>query len=142
MELLEQLKVHEGFRSKPYHCSEGKLTIGYGLNLEEGISMIEAEALLEMRVDALEEEVYRRVMPEKLDWFGLPRECRDVIMNMAYNLGVPRLFQFKKMWAAIAIGDYEAAADEMMDSKWAVQVGQRAFDLSEIMRRGAEYDTY
>ena len=55
---------------------------------------------------------------------------------MSFNLGVPRLKRFMNMWAAIHRRDYNAAADEMLDSKWAEQVKGRATRLSNIMRTG------
>jgi len=61
-----------------------------------------------------------------------------VVIDMAFNIGVPRLTGFKKMWAAIHCGDYEEAALEMMDSKWARQVGRRAERLSDMMRKGTD----
>jgi lysozyme len=61
-----------------------------------------------------------------------------VVIDMAFNVGVPRLTGFKKMWAALHCGDYAEAAKEMMDSKWARQVGRRAERLSSMMETGAE----
>ncbi|MFQ5421037.1 MAG: hypothetical protein ACE5EY_11830, partial [Anaerolineae bacterium] len=57
-------------------------------------------------------------------------------INMAFNLGRTRLARFGKMWAAIHIGDYALAAEEMLDSRWARQVGERAHRLAEMMRDG------
>jgi len=57
-------------------------------------------------------------------------------MDMAFNMGVPRLCKFKKMWAAIYAGDYNTAAIEMLDSRWATQVGTRAIKLSKAMEEG------
>tara|TARA_R100001460_G_C3417066_1_gene160404 strand:- start:237 stop:416 length:180 start_codon:yes stop_codon:yes gene_type:complete len=57
-------------------------------------------------------------------------------MDMAFNMGVPRLCKFKNMWAAIHDGNYEIASLEMMDSRWARQVGSRAVKLSDAMKAG------
>jgi lysozyme len=57
-------------------------------------------------------------------------------MDMAFNMGVPRLCKFKNMWAAIYDGNYEIASLEMMDSRWAKQVGSRAVKLSDAMKAG------
>jgi lysozyme len=57
-------------------------------------------------------------------------------MDMAFNMGVPRLCKFKRMWAAIYDGDYTTAAVEMLDSRWATQVGTRAIKLSKAMEEG------
>ena len=59
-----------------------------------------------------------------------------ILMDMAYNMGVPRLCKFKNMWGAIHDGNYEIASIEMMDSRWAKQVGSRAVKLSDAMRAG------
>jgi lysozyme len=55
---------------------------------------------------------------------------------MAFNMGVPRLNKFKKMWAAVHDGDYPTAAKEMLDSRWATQVKGRAVKLSNAMHNG------
>ena len=59
-----------------------------------------------------------------------------VLMDMAFNMGVPRLKKFKKMWAAIHKEDYETASKEMLDSRWSKQVGRRSMILSAKMRNG------
>ena len=59
-----------------------------------------------------------------------------IIVDMAFNLGVPRLSNFKKMWAAIHENNFEEAAKEMLDSRWARQVGRRAIELARWMRTG------
>ena len=61
------------------------------------------------------------------------------LCNMAYNLGVPRLLGFERMWAALAAGDYERAADEALDSKWARQVGARAARVAALIREGGRW---
>ena len=64
-------------------------------------------------------------------------EARQIVcLNMAFNLGVPRLCKFKKMWAAIHSEDFSSAAKEMLHSRWAKQVKDRAIRLSKIMRKG------
>jgi lysozyme len=75
---------------------------------------------------------------------NLPIDPRDnvrrfVVKNMLFNIGLGRLLGFKKMLAAVRAGDYDRAAEEMMDSKWARQVKGRAVELAEMMRTG-EYD--
>lgn len=131
---IEMLKRHEGYRSKPYRCSAGKITIGYGRNLEDvGVNESEAEILLINDYNAAEDEA------SKFSWFeGLSDVRREVVIMMIFNLGYPRFTGFKKTIAALAAGDYESAASEMLDSKWAAQVGLRAFELSAMM----QYDTF
>ena len=130
--LRAMLIRHEGVRLKPYKDSVGKLTIGIGRNLDDkGITQSEAELMLTHDIQEVEEEAFR------LKWFLKLNEVRqDVILNMLFNLGTTRLLGFKKMIAAIERGDYERAADEMMDSKWASQVGSRATELAHMMKVG------
>ena len=132
VKFVEQLREDEGFRSKAYVCPAGKMTIGYGRNLEDkGISMSEGETLL---VNDLAEIQLR--LPLNLPLFKDLHPVRQaVLMNMAYNLGVRGLLNFKRMCAALEREDYAAAAKEMLDSKWAEQVGGRAERLAEEMRR-------
>ncbi len=128
MKLIDQLKKHEGLRLKPYLCSAGKLTIGYGLNLDAGITDSEASYLLEKRVHNL------TIRLQYLSfWMGLSGVRRAVLIDMAYNLGVDGLFKFKKMLSAINAKDFDLAAEEMECSKWFGQVGQRAITLQKMM---------
>jgi len=127
------LKQHEGFRAKPYVCPAGKLTIGYGINLEEGISEKEAAVLLHMRVIELEDALYK-----KYPWFGkLCGEHQGVLVNMAYNLGLAGLGKFKNMLAAWEQGNYDRVVAEMRNSRWYSQVGNRAKELIRIVQINA-----
>ena len=131
--LIEQVKRHEGFRSNPYKCTAGKATIGYGRNLDDvGIAEKEAEQLLFNDLYNAECQLIDRC-PE---FVFLDRVRRDVVVNMAFNIGVAGVLKFKNMLAAIELGDYVTAADEMLDSKWARQVGDRALELAEQMITG------
>ena len=131
----EQLILHEGLRKKPYRCTAGKLTIGVGRNLDDkGISELEALYLLwnDMKdvMDALDRYAwYRQLDPVR----------QKVMIDMAYNLGMAGLLKFRKMIAALELGDYQAAADQMLDSRWARQVKTRADRLAEMMRTGEDY---
>ncbi|MCE7657278.1 glycoside hydrolase family protein [Vibrio fluvialis] len=127
------IKKHEGLRLKPYRCSNQKLTIGYGRNLQDnGISQQEAENLLQHDLDAAVKEA------ETLPYFASLNKARQaVIVDMIFNLGLPRFGMFKKMIAAIEQQLWHVAANEMLNSRWARQVGKRAKTLSEMMRTGA-----
>jgi len=132
-QLTAQLKRHEGYRRHPYRCTAGKLTIGFGRNLEDkGISEGEAETLLAGDIAEVRKELFRA-----LPWLnGLPEVRQAVLINMAFNLGVLGLLQFRRMLKAVNQKDYDKAADEMLDSRWAEQVGNRATELAEQMRTG------
>ncbi len=132
IDIIDQLKRHEGFRAKMYLDSVGVLTIGYGINLDFGLTEREAAMLLTDRVRHLRDRL-SRMFPF---WKQLSNARQDVLINMAYNLGPTRLLKFQKMLVALNEADYEAAAHEMWKSKWAAQVGRRADELTSIMRAG------
>jgi len=135
--LRRMLIVHEGLRLKPYRCPAGYLTIGVGRNLEaRGISREEAMVLLEN--DIAEAEAAARGFFPAFDRLEEPRQA--VLVDMAFNLGAVRLGGFRRFRAALERGDFEQAAREMLDSKWAEQVGPRARRLAEMMRRGTWAD--
>jgi lysozyme len=115
--VIPTLMVDEGFRRKPYRCTAGKLTVGYGTNLDEGLTDDEAMFLLESRVARKVEECWRA-----FPWFqGLDPVRQAVVVQMAYQLGVAGVAGFRKFCAAMARGDWQTAHDEMLDSKWAKQ---------------------
>ena len=134
METLEdQLIRHEGYRQFPYKCSAGKLTVAIGRNLEDrGVSEDEAKYLLHNDITICKQEL--NLLFPIIKVVNSARE--NVLINMCFNIGIARLAGFKKMWAAIAVGDFEEAAKQMLDSKWANQVGKRAIELSGIMKTG------
>lgn len=124
--LIDQLERDEGFRAKPYQCSEGVWTFGHGFTF---LTRDESREVLRMKVTKLERELRSSIK-------NLSPARQDVLINMAFNLGVGGLYNFKMMWNAIYSGDYDRAADEMLDSKWARQVKGRATRLADEMRKG------
>lgn len=128
---LEQLRKDEGFSPTPYRDSEGKLTIGYGTLIESGISKDEANLLLRYRLHTVWQE-FLRIHPWALS--QIP-EVQQILANMAYNLGVRGLCGFKRMLSAIKEGDFNLAATEALDSKWASQVGPRATRLADRLQQ-------
>lgn len=129
------LKRHEGIRLKPYTDTVGKLTIGVGRNLDDvGITQGEAEFLLERDIDRVVADLTRAVP----FWLTIDEVRQHVLVDMCFNVGVTRLLGFKKALAAIEAGDYETAASEMLNSKWATQVGLRSKTLADMMRSGSE----
>lgn len=131
-QLLDMIKRHEGLRLKPYRCTAGKLTIGYGRNLEDrGICPTEAEAMLRSDIEAVLLQLADIDEYQKLN-----AARRAVLADMTFNLGFKGVLAFRRMWAALARGDHVGAATEMLDSKWAQQVGRRAQHLEQIMRTG------
>lgn len=129
----QQLIRYEGLKLEVYKCPAGYQTIGVGRNLEsKGISEKEAMVLLDNDIAE-----FTFALEETYDWFeGLGENRQAVIINMAFNLGMSGLGKFKNMISAIENSDWEEAASQMMDSKWATQVGRRAEELSEAMKEG------
>jgi len=129
IDLEKQLKKHEGFNGMPYDDSLGYPTIGYGTKLP--INKDEAELLLKYRLKQKRDELII-AMPFV---YNLSEDKQKVLYEMSYQLGVGGLLLFKRMWSALKSGDFERAADEMLDSKWAVQTPERAEKLAEIMKQ-------
>ena len=130
--LIDSVKLGEGTRLKPYRCTAGKLTIGVGRNLDDvGISMEEAEYLLMNDLKRAEKEAEKFSVYKKLN-----QARKDVLIEMVFNLGFARLSGFKKMFAALEKGNYDEAANQMLDSNWHRQVGKRAERLAYFMRIG------
>lgn len=137
--LVNQLIKHEGLKLKPYRDTVGKLTIGVGRNLDDlGITEHEAKILLCNDIERVQEEC-RRTFD---DLFRLDNARKQVIFNMAFNMGVPKLKKFKLMWKAIEEEDWKEAAAQMLESKWAEQVGGRARELAKQMETGQWGDDY
>lgn len=129
----ELLELHEGRRRYPYKDTVGKLTIGVGFNLDdEGLYDEEIDFILDNRLN----KVYEEAQAAFPDFRTLNNARKTVIVDMLFNLGLVRLKGFKKMWAAVGMRDFKGAATEMLDSKWATQVGPRATRLAEMMRTG------
>ena len=131
--MIEQLVDHEGLELHPYEDSLGILTIGVGRNLEErGISEDEAFYLLGNDIEIIWDELIKQhPIVEDLDG-----QRQMILLDMAFNMGVPRLGKFKKMWAAIEDGDMIEASKQALDSRWADQVGRRAERLAERLTSG------
>ena len=130
-DIIEQLKIHEGYKPTVYKCTAGVDTIGIGfaikdLNLSEEV----CELILTEKLEALEER-----FEKKFDWFQeSPVEVRNVMLNMAYQLGFAGFCKFKKTIAYLEEAEWELASKEMLDSRWAKQTPNRAKELSEIIK--------
>jgi lysozyme len=146
-EFLDQLIRHEGVVPYAYQDSLGYWTIGVGRLIDKRkggrLRPEEIKYLLNNDVDEVVE-----ALREALPWLDkLTPNRKAVLYNMAFNLGVKGLLGFKNTLRFVEQGDYDKAADGMLNSKWASQVGksppsrrfpkgQRAYELSELMRNG------
>ena len=134
-ELIEQLKKHEGVETHVYKCTAGYETIGVGRNISEsglGLSSDEIDYLLQNDINRCVRE-----LAYAFDWFAsLDGVRQDAMVNLAFNLGMTRLQQFKLALDGMERGDYARAAAEFLDSRWAKQVGNRAIEVTYMIRTG------
>lgn len=132
--LREMLKCEEDYRQFPYRCPAGRLTVGYGRNLEaRGVTEFESNFMLSEDMN-----FYRRQAVEAFAWFNLIDVVRqDVIVAMAFQMGIDGVKEFAKMIEALRFNNYAEASREMLDSKWArEQTPSRASRMAEIMLTG------
>lgn len=147
MNLKDVLLVEEGYSSKPYLCSEGYPTIGYGTKVaNKGVS-IDSIALRVTKDSAsalLEDEVLKVVFRlSTFKWYrDLDEDRRIIIKSMCYQLGVDGLLKFKRMIAALSEKDYALAAKEALDSKWYKQTPKRAIRHATVLEHGSLIEVY
>lgn len=133
MNVREQLTRDEGCRLKPYKDTVGKLTIGIGRNLDDvGISLEEAHYLLDNDIDRA-----RNNCTANISFFKNLDDARQgVLVNMCFNMGISKLLHFPRLLGAMERGDWNAAADEILTSKYAKDVGDRAKRMAEQVKTG------
>ena len=132
---IKQMRFREGVRNKVYKDHLGIETIGVGRNLvDRGLSDEEVDYLLTNDITIVENE-----LDNGLSWWRDLDEVRQrALADLAFNMGLPRLHGFVKMLDALQRRDYHAAADELLDSKYAKQVGERSNRVAEMIRTGAD----
>ena len=143
---MRLLKQHEGKKFEPYLCKGGKWTWGYGRNVEDNpLSVDEVVFVLENLGEPetiAEYLLYRdidRVIGnlQIMSWWNTLHEARKAaLIDLVFNIGFGSFLQFKKTIHALAAGDFERAADEMLDSLWSRQVGKRSVNIAKIIRTG------
>ena len=135
--IIEILRKHEGVETHAYVDTVGKVTIGVGRNIDKngglGLSQQEIDYLLSGDVKRVEAELSQAFI-----WYDdLDDARKDAMMDMAFNMGLPRLRKFKRALAAMSARLYEIAAVEFLDSLWARQVGKnRSTTISDMIRSG------
>ena len=136
--LEAQLIRHEGMRLKPYRDSVGKLTIGVGRNLDDvGVSR---EEVMFMLGNDITKHVSECVVA--FPWFEAMDEIRQrAVADLCFNMGLTKLLTFKNTLKCFALGDYDAAADNLMLSRWFSQVGSRGPRIVHMVRTGTEPPT-
>ena len=139
--LRKQLEIDEGVVHEIYLDHLGYATFGIGhlvrdTDPENGWEV--GTAISESRcIEAFESDIVGVLSDCEIlypDFGDLPEEAQQIIANMMFNLGRPRLTKFKMMKAAVDEGNWNEAADQMMDSRWYAQVGKRAERLVDRMR--------
>jgi lysozyme len=136
---MERIKTtlirHEGLELKPYRCTSDKLTIGVGRNLDDrGITHTTAMQMLDEDIELSIEDLRRN-----LSWFDeMPEPVQEALINLAFNMGIVRLMQFRKTIAFLRDGEWDKAATEMLDSRYATQVGRRADEVADMIRSAAD----
>lgn len=147
-EMITRLKLHEGCSLKPYICPAGKLTIGIGHNVEanpltseelrvvgdwkHGITREAAHYLCKNDIERCIKELKKH-----LKFFDdLDNERKYALIDLCFNLGINKLLTFKKTLASIACGNYRKAAEQLLQSKYASQVGKRAKRIAKLIETG------
>ena len=162
--LEDQLILHEVLRLEVYKCPADYWTVGVGRNLEgkpltkseqerilgcSGLTPDQVISILKERGVTKDEALFLLANDiedaikdlSNFDWFeDLDPVRKKVVIDMRYNLGPTRFRGFKKMIAALARGDYKAAAAEMVDSRWYHEVGNRSKRLVRMMETGEDYE--
>jgi len=127
-QLKEWIKQNERLKLHPYLDTTGHVTIGWGRNLDNGISKDEAQLMFE--------NDFNRTLAElkQYSWYlTSPLNVRYTLINMNFNLGIEKLLTFKKMIHALINKNYKEAAKEALNSTWAKQVGERANQIADMM---------
>lgn len=136
------LKLEEGFSSKPYYCSEGYPTIGYGKKIGNkgdplpNLTVTEKDELQFLR-KRIDQHIREMSVKYNKAWNNCNMTQQAVLISMCYQLGLAGVSNFKKMWLALERKDFDLASTEMLDSLWARQTPKRAKRHSKTMKDGS-----
>lgn len=146
--MVGRIEFHEGLRLKPYRCTLGKLTIGIGRCIDtnpftteeliaigdwkHGITKAMAYMLCQNDINRCIKE-----LKKEIPFFAnLDKERQYALIDLCFNMGIDGLKKFKKMLEALGTGNYCRASDELLNSKYANQVGKRAQRIALLIREG------
>jgi len=152
--LKDQIGRHEGLKYKAYTDTVGKRTIGIGFNLDDNKEMatrlfkqwkLDYDKVYNGQQQLSKEQVqklFEITLPVAVtvakkfvnNFDKQPDAVKEVLINMAFNLG-NRLYKFEKTKEYLEKKDYKNASKEMLKSKWAKQVGNRAKELAKIIEK-------
>lgn len=130
--LRARLTRTEGRRNRPYTDTVGKVTIGIGHNLtdkgitDEIVELLFSQDVTEAAQAASTLPVYNNLDPIR----------QTVLIDMVFNMGLESVVDFRNTLSYLQRSDFDGAADQMLLSKWAKQVGSRAIELANIIRTG------
>ena len=131
-----KIELEEGREHKMYRCPAGYNTIGIGHNLD-------ANGIGDKAIDAIFEEDLKKVikeLDEKLSWWrDAPDNVQIVLVDLTFNMGMPRLLKFKNTLGLIKRGEYERASYALLKSLYAKQVRNRA-NRNAVLLRGAKME--
>lgn len=141
--IFKMLKEEEGWKSRPYYCTENYPTVGWGFRLgKKGAPLPDfflprkaGDAWLECLVEDIKQALGPRIS-------GMSEARQAVVISMAYQLGINGCVNFQRMWLAIGKRDYTTAAEEMLDSVWAKQTAARAHRHATVMQTGSFAGVY
>lgn len=141
MSIEELLFIEEDFRANPYLCSEGYPTIGIGTKIgPKGADIdlyqfsVTERSAMQLLLDELDKKRNELI---ECDWFvSLDAVRADIILSMAYQMGITGLLKFKKMIAAIEDKNWNEAANQALDSRWAKQTPERAERHATVLLTG------
>jgi lysozyme len=157
-DVIKEVMLEEGFRTKVYSDTNGKKTIGFGFNLDEPANKTVLEKHLGKKYDmqkmrngeqAISKDdafiLLTGIIKDRNNdlkkffgrsWNKFNQKTKNVLVNMAYQMGMTSFRNFSKMIAALKDEDYDTAAKEMLLSRWAKETPRRAKRLAEQMRIG------
>lgn len=136
------IKLEESFRAKPYYCSEQFPTVGYGERVGDkneplpNITRTEKESLEFVR-KRIADAITRLSTMYPIAWSKCNLQRQAILISMVYQLGVTGVSNFKKMWSAIEMSNFEEASRQMLDSLWAKQTKNRALRHARTMKDGS-----
>lgn len=151
MDAESLIKRHEGLRLRAYLDTKGKLTIGYGLNLDAAaakaicaqlklnyVSIRNGQAITEADADAIFVIQLKAVNSQARAIFSkfqtMPANAQAVIQDLLFNLGIAGFLQFHDTIEAMQVQDWQAAADHLTDSLWFTQTKNRAIEDVSLLR--------
>lgn len=137
-DVVNFIKIHEGFRSHIYEDDTGHKTIGFGHNLDSlgikfsiPISLGDADTVLIQDISRV--IAWLSAYPW---WLELTNNRKKSLIDLGFNVGIGDFHKFMHMISALTIGDYTEAANQMKSSNWFQEVGERALQDYNLMLNG------